>query len=482
MSRKFVLRILLALFVVALPFTIHAIYGWMTAYPQEIVIATGPEDGRYHQIGEVLERHLEKKLGIAVRLKNTPGSLENQHLLETGQADLGFYQSGMRHFSDDQPAAVPPAAGTNKKRRSKKSADVAFVSNLYSEVVHLLIRRDLEFTGIESFRGKSISLGQQRSGDYVIGQSFLKHLGLTDEEIQLAHFDYKQVEKSFADQSLDIAIITSGIGAPVYQELLTTGVCRLESMPFLPAFELEHLALTKYTIPRGLYRTAEPIEPAADISTAAFRAQLLTHENVSTQLIREVTQIVLSEDFVRECHLRELFDGSTDYAQAKPEFAIHAGANTVYDPELRPFLNPDFVEATEGMRSFFVSMAIAIYLAFRWWKRYRQQQDEHQLDRYIRSLLDIERRQLAFDGGSDEETAQGLQKLLDEVTLLRQNALKEFSAHDLNEDRSTDCFLEMCHALSDKINAKLTRERLEVLIRAVSCGRDEVGIKPTNKT
>ncbi|MFG0333572.1 MAG: hypothetical protein ACF8TS_09445, partial [Maioricimonas sp. JB049] len=29
----------------------------------------------------------------------------------------------------------------------------------------------------------------------------------------------------------------------------------------------------------------------------------------------------------------------------------------------------------------------------------------------------------------------------------------------LNEDRAIDCFLEMCHALSDKINAKLTRQR-----------------------
>ncbi len=463
MSRKLILRILLALFVVALPVTLHALYGWFTAAPGQITIATGPEDGRYHQIGEILKRHVEEKLAIDVELRNTPGSLKNYDLLETGQADLGFYQSGMRHFSDDQPAAA-----NNKKQQASTHANVAFVANLYSEVVHLLVRRDVVFTGIESFRGKSISLGQQRSGDYVIGQSFLKHLGLTDKDVQLKHFDYKQIEKSFADQSLDMAIITSGIGAPVYQELLTTGVCRLESMPFLPAFELEHLALTAYTIPQGLYRTADPIEPAADISTAAFRAQLLTHENASSQLIRDVTQIVLSEDFVRECHLRELFDGSREYAQAKPEFAIHAGANTVYDPELRPFLNPDFVEATEGMRSFFVSMAIAIYLAFRWWKKYRQQQDEHQLDRYIRSLLDIERRQLSFVSSSDEETAQGLQKLLDEVTLLRQNALKEFSAHDLNEDRSTDCFLEMCHALSDKINAKLTRERLEVLIRAVT--------------
>jgi hypothetical protein len=50
--------------------------------------------------------------------------------------------------------------------------------------------------------------------------------------------------------------------------------------------------------------------------------------------------------------------------------------------------------------------------------------------------------------------------MLDQVTELRQEALSEFTAHELNEDRAVDCFIEMCHALSDKINAKLTRATL----------------------
>ena len=35
-----------------------------------------------------------------------------------------------------------------------------------------------------------------------------------------------------------------------------------------------------------------------------------------------------------------------------------------------------------------------------------------------------------------------------------------FSAHELQDDRAADCFLEMCHALSDKINAKLLRQSM----------------------
>ncbi len=53
-----------------------------------------------------------------------------------------------------------------------------------------------------------------------------------------------------------------------------------------------------------------------------------------------------------------------------------------------------------------------------------------------------------------------LQKLLDEVTELRQDALGKLSVHELNEDRGAACFVDMCHELSQKINAKLTRQSM----------------------
>jgi hypothetical protein len=79
----------------------------------------------------------------------------------------------------------------------------------------------------------------------------------------------------------------------------------------------------------------------------------------------------------------------------------------------------------------------------------------------MRSLLDIERRQVALDTNSDANDIEILQTLLDEVTFLRQGALHELVAHELNEDRATDTFVQMCHDLSNKINAKISRQRLD---------------------
>ena len=161
--------------------------------------------------------------------------------------------------------------------------------------------------------------------------------------------------------------------------------------------------------------------------------------------------------------MTELFEGGTTYATQRPEFGMHDGAAHVFYPDLKPFINPDFVEGTEGIRSFLVSLIAAAWLLRRWWTRRLIRSQEHRLDRYIRQLLELERQQMEVDGEGNTEESQRLQTMLDDVTILRQEALSEFTAHELNEDRAVDCFVQMSHALSDKINAKLTRHSLNAL-------------------
>ncbi len=136
-----------------------------------------------------------------------------------------------------------------------------------------------------------------------------------------------------------------------------------------------------------------------------------------------------------------------------------------YDPDLKPLLPSDTFEATEGLPPFVVSILVAGWLTIRWWRQTRERQQEHRLSRCIQSLLDIERRQMDLTTRqTPATTARHCQLLLDEVTKLRQEALRELTAHDLNDDRRDRVCQEYCHALSsDKINAKLTRQQFDAV-------------------
>ena len=108
-----------------------------------------------------------------------------------------------------------------------------------------------------------------------------------------------------------------------------------------------------------------------------------------------------------------------------------------------------------------VSAIIAAFLGIRWWTKRRARRQEHKLDRFIRQLLELEQEQIALDQSEGWCDLEKLQALLDRVTALRHEALREFSAHELNEDRAVDCLLELCQALTEKINAKISRQRLD---------------------
>jgi hypothetical protein len=133
---------------------------------------------------------------------------------------------------------------------------------------------------------------------------------------------------------------------------------------------------------------------------------------------------------------------------------VHQGAEDVYNPELLPV---ELVEWTEDIRSFIFSVLIAAFFGVRWFRQRSVKEKERKLDGYIQSLLEIEQQQLSLAGGEVET----LQKLLDKVSSLKQEALGTFAAHELNDVRAAECFIGMCHALSDKINAKISRQQLD---------------------
>ena len=67
---------------------------------------------------------------------------------------------------------------------------------------------------------------------------------------------------------------------------------------------------------------------------------------------------------------------------------------------------------------------------------------------------------MSLDAGGGIEDLDKLQSLQDQLTELRQECFKDFSGHNLQDEPGTDCFLELCASLSEKLNSKMTRLRL----------------------
>lgn len=447
--RKTIIGIAVIAALATLPFLVPAIYHQFTAFPKSIMIASGPQEGQYQQIAANLAEEIETQLGIEVKLeKDTHGSLDNLRLLRQGDVDFALYQPGTERVLD-------PEHFDNSKFQPR------FVANVYPEVAHWFVRRGSGIASPGDLMGRKVSLGEKTSGDYAMSRLLLKHFGLKETDVDAQYLSFVDIRKQFAAGELDAAFMTLGTHAETLTELAEAGTCDLLAIPYAEAITRKLILPSLYTIPAGMYDSYPSPFPPNDVKSISIGSNLLTNNGVDARLVEAVMGIFLSEEFLLRNHLGDLADGGKAFAMRKPEFAMHPGATAYYDPELKPLLPTDFVEATEGIRSFLVSSLIAVFLIYRWYASAARRRKEHWLDQCIKSLLEIERRQVDLDQKSGTDDCTRLQKLLDEVTDLRQGALRKVSAHDLSDDRAADCFLEMCHALSDKINAKITRQRLE---------------------
>ena len=457
MKRNWIKAGLIA-FLVAVPILIGWAYQRLTAYPDEIIVATGPPGGQFRLLGDNLAREIENRLQVKVNTVPTDGSLENLALLRAGKADFALYQTWSAEIISEFDEDSLREAGVTSQEQGVGS--VRFIANMYSQPAHFIVRQDAGITSPADLEGKTVSLGLRSSGDYAMSLVLLDHFGVTVAAIDARYLDYTELKRSFLDATLDAALITIGVNAPIFPDLFSTGTADILSIPYSEALASKHAPMYEYKIPAGRYQYRPPASPASDIQTVAFGTQLLTRSDVSAGFVERLTELVLSEDFLKSARLGELF-ADRRFAQENPEFPIHAGAQSFYHPELRPILDAEFVEATAGIRHFICSVVIALFFGAQWVRNRVKRRKEHKLERFVRRLKEMEQRQVSLGRQTDGSDINSLHEALDELALLRQDALESFSVHELNEDRATECFIDMCDALSQRLNGKLSRQRLE---------------------
>ncbi len=285
-TRKTLLGITGMLLLIAFPFVVTGSYLYMTALPKHVVIASGPDGGLYQVLSQNLAEEIRRQLNISVTLdRSTQGSLDNLKLLRSQKVDFALYQPGTEWI-------LQPSHG------SDETVQAAFIANLYPEVAHWFVRRDAGITSPADLVGKKVAVGNKTAGDYAMSRLLLEHLGLTEDEIDAQHLSYSEVREGFQNGTLDAAFITVGVRAEILHNLAEDDTCDLLSIPNALALTTKFVLPTPFIIPSGMYDSYPATFPPEDVSTIALRANLLTHEGVDENLVEQVTQILLSKEFL----------------------------------------------------------------------------------------------------------------------------------------------------------------------------------------
>ena len=399
-------------------------YGTLDTLPNTFRIATARDAGVYQNFAGALADLIQQRTGHPVSREATAGSLENRERLLSNDADLALLQHG-----------------------SVALDGLAIVAPLFPEVVHVVVRTGQGMNSIHDLAGRRTVLGPAGSGMRMSAHEILSHYGV---ETADAGEDVA-FEDLMDDESLDAAIVTTGIQNVNIRALLATG--QFELLPILGARALAlKLAHFRYfELPRGLYSEGPAVPPEA-IPTVATVALLAVRKDASALLVEEALGALYEEDL--QSHFPTLIP-LRDAREWSPR-PLHPSARSHFDPFDRVGWLANVMESLAALKELLFALGAAVFLLSQRWRRLKKREHEQELgalkerlDTFLNRTVRIERAQMQM------EDPEQLKECLDEVTRIKLEALSELTDEDLRGDRMFSIFLAQCAGLVTKIQAKI---------------------------
>jgi TRAP transporter TAXI family solute receptor len=255
---------LIAIVVSAVVVLVAAFLVLRTLPPRIVVMATGTEGGAYHEVGKRYQEILARA-GVALRLRQTGGSVENAALLRDPRSgvSIGLIQGGSLGETD---VSALESLGT-----------------VFYEPLWLFYRSELRGAGLEGLRGRKVSIGPEGSGTRVLALELLKRQGIDRQVGELLPFGAQVAGEKLLAGEIDAAIILLSWDSPVIKRLLADERVEVASFPHTDAYVALYPYLNKVVVPAGLGDLAKN-RPTTDVALFAPKASLVVRKDLHSAI------------------------------------------------------------------------------------------------------------------------------------------------------------------------------------------------------
>jgi TRAP transporter TAXI family solute receptor len=266
--------------------------------PQFFRIGTGSAGGTYYPIGGIIANAISCPPGARCReaggtdgvpglvavAQATQGSVQNVNLIQAGNAESGFVQSDVTHWS---------YTSTGLFEGRPKLDRLRFIAHLFPEHIHAVVRKDSPIQRFEDLRGKRIAIGLQASGARIGSELILAAYGLQpNRDFTPEYLNQAQGTERMQDRGLDATMTVVGYPAAAFSEFCSRTGCRI--LPVLPEAAQRVVERAPFYAPGVIPRTAyEGLE--ADTPTLTVGALWLVRDSVSDELVYGITRALWSD-------------------------------------------------------------------------------------------------------------------------------------------------------------------------------------------
>ncbi len=358
----------------------------------QLTLVAGDSEGESYIISQAIQKVVERKTNINIKLVETGGTTQNLQMLQEGKADLATAQADVVGQEMDIKQSRESQLATSEGKALPQAIAV-----LYQDLFQLVVKNP-NIKEFEQLRGKTIAL-PAKGGQY---ESFLRvaeHYGLMrgdkpDLRVlgeESKYYDDKQAEEDFKSQKADALFRVRALGNLGIAELVQNQNGSLLPIPQAQAMRIKHPAFESAKIPQGAYRGNPPM-PATDIDTVAVDRLLVASEQVDKDVIRDITRIIFE-------NRQEIANAIAEkHAEVNPLVAsitrprendgtgipIHPGAVAFYERD-----KPSFVQENADYLALILTILLLLASWFRQLKIWIESNKKDKADDYINSAIKL---------------------------------------------------------------------------------------------
>lgn len=275
--------------------------AWAAAFAQEpeityLRIGTGATGGTYFPVGGLIANAISNPPGsrpcerggscgvpglIAVA-QSTHGSVENVDAIAAGKLESALSQADVAYWA---------FTGQWIYLGKEPVRSLRAIANLYSEAVHVVVRRGSGIWSIADLRGKRVSLGEKDSGTEVDAKVILGAYGLTEADVQAFHLPPGQAADSLRAGEIDAFILVAGAPVPAIADLAAAMATEGGGIDLVPITGPRAQEIREnYPFFTGARIPADAYQDVTSTPTLSVGAQWVISAQVDEELVYAMTR------------------------------------------------------------------------------------------------------------------------------------------------------------------------------------------------
>lgn len=243
----------------------------------KLILATGGTAGTYYPYGGAMSKIWNSKIpGMNVTAQATGASVENVRLMNKDEVELALVQSDTIDF-----------AFNAKEAFKEKLTKMAVVAVLYPELIHIVVRGELDVKSFSGLRGKKIGVGAPGSGTEANFRQLLDVHKMTKDDVSTQFLSFAESADQFKDRRIDAFMVTGGVPTSAIMDVATQRDIKILPIEdtMISIMTNKYPFLAAAVIPANSYKGV-----TADVKTVAVNAVLIAHPKLSETVVYNMTK------------------------------------------------------------------------------------------------------------------------------------------------------------------------------------------------